>query len=98
MAQATQFNQAMPIAGVAGQTGSFQHQHDPDLAQADLGDQALKAGARRGAPARTPLVLIDHGNRRGRPPQLQGTFLQPVLPLGTFLVFAHLLASVDCRT
>src|SRR5579864_3736832 len=99
MAQATQLDQTMPIARVASQAGGFQHQHDPDLAQADLRDEALEAGACGGAAARAPLVLIDHLNRRGWPAQFQGAFLQPVLPLGAFLMFAYLpqsrLSDVD---
>jgi hypothetical protein len=51
MTEATQFNQLMPIAGVAGQARGFQHQHHPNLTEADLCDQTLKAGACRGTAA-----------------------------------------------
>jgi hypothetical protein len=38
-----QFQQSMPIRGVACQARHFQAEHDPDATQADFGHQTLEA-------------------------------------------------------
>ena len=49
----------MPVGVVAGQPGALQRQHDPGLAQPDVGDQVGKALAAVGGGAGQAQVVID---------------------------------------
>ena len=53
-------DQLLPVAAVAGEARHLPRGHGPDLAQADLGDHALEAGAGHPARGRTPEVLVHH--------------------------------------
>jgi len=41
--QRADLQQPMPVSVVPGQAGAFQAQHDPGLAEGDIGDQPLEA-------------------------------------------------------
>jgi hypothetical protein len=69
----------MPVRRGARKARDLQRQHDPDLAETDLGDELLKPQPAVRAGARAGSVLVDNGDRIGRPPQLDGTFAQCVL-------------------
>ena len=74
--QAAEFQQRMPVAAVARQTGGFQRQHSADAALADRGEKLLKARPPR-AGSRSPEVIVDHFDVRR--PQLTGPIGQAVL-------------------
>ena len=59
---AAQFEQLVPVGGVAGQPRAFQAEHDPGAAQRHLGDEVLKAFPVRGAGPGLALVDVDHGD------------------------------------
>ena len=58
---AAQFQELVPVGGVAGQPGAFQAQHDPGPAQGHLGDQLLEA-----LPGRRPRRRTGPGRCRSR--------------------------------
>jgi len=94
-----QLQQLVPVAVVAGQARSVQAQHQPGLAQADLGDQALEAVALGACGARLAQVVVDHRDPLARPAKPGGPVGQAVLQLRALLVLADLarrgLAHVD---
>ena len=97
--EGTDLDETIPIAARPRQARGFQAQDGPGPAQADLGDEVLKAVATgRGRP-RVPLVLIDDLDPLRGPSQLAGTAGQVILPGAAGGVFAHLnrggLADVD---
>src|SRR3954469_23764473 len=89
----------MPIAVIARQPGGIQAEHQPGIAQPDLGDQPLEAmslGTRR---PRLAEILVDDKDAIARPAQPDGAVDKAILQLGAFLVLAHLvdrgLAYID---
>ena len=99
--QRAQFEQLMPIAIVARQPRGIEAEHQPGIAQPDLGDQPLEAvslGARR---PRLAEILVDDADALARPAQPDGTVDKTILKLGAFLVLADLvdrgLAHIDVR-
>ena len=88
--QGADLQQAMPVAGVAGQACDLQAEHDPHASHAHLRDQLLKAfpvPRRRG---RLRLVLVDSDYALGGPAQLDGPRAEGVLALRAFCVFDDL--------
>src|SRR5271166_2700341 len=74
--------QLVPIseqAVVAGQPRAFQRQHDPGLAQPDIGDQVREALAALGGGAGAAQVIIDYHDLVLCPAQLPGAAGQVVL-------------------
>ena len=67
-----------------------QHQHDPNLAQANFRSQPLKAGTEGSAAAGPALIFIDHLDATRRPTQLDRSLAQIVLAFGTFAILGHL--------
>ncbi len=61
------------------------------MAEADFGNQTLKAGATFDARARAAKIVIDHNNHLPRPAELEGTIDQGVLQPRQFLVTFDLL-------
>src|SRR3954447_402675 len=85
-----QFEQLVPIAVVARQPRGIQAEHQPDIAEPDLGNQPLKAvpfGARR---PRLAEIFVDDTDALARPAQPDGTVNEAILQLGALLVLAHL--------
>jgi hypothetical protein len=58
-----QVQQLIPVGVVAGQPRHLDAQHDPDLAQADIGDQLLETGPSRGLRPGAAQIGIDHHDR-----------------------------------
>ena len=88
--QGTEFQQAVPVAGVASQSGDLQAQHDPRASHAHLGHQLLKAFPVRCRRGGQPLVLIDRDHTLGGPAQLNGLPAQRILTPGALRVLDHL--------
>ncbi len=74
--------QPVPVGVVAGQPGDLQPDHDPGLAHADVGDQALEAVTADGAGAGPAEILVDHGDLVQSPAQRDSPLPQPVLAVG----------------
>jgi hypothetical protein len=68
-----QFEQPMPIRGVARQTRHFQAEHDSDATQTNFGDQALEAFSISRSGTRLSKVAVDHDYAIERPAQRQCT-------------------------
>ena len=56
---AAHLDQLLPVAAVAGEARHLPGRHRADLAEADLGDHALEAGARDAAGRRAAEVVVD---------------------------------------
>ena len=57
--EGTDLDETIPITARSCQAGGFQAQDGPGPAQADLGDEVLKAVATSRGRSRVPLILID---------------------------------------
>src|SRR4051794_40658602 len=97
--QRAQFEQLMPIAVVARQPRGIEAEHQPGIAQPDLGNQPLEAvslGARR---PRLAEILVDDTDALARPAEPDGAVDKTILQRGAFLVLADLvdrgLAHID---
>jgi hypothetical protein len=64
VAHPAEIDQMMPVAPIARQPRGFDAEHRADGTGAELGDQALEAGARREAGSRAAKVVVDHGHAR----------------------------------
>ena len=96
-----QVQQPIPVGVVAGQPRHLQRQHDPDLAEPDLGGQLGEPGPAGGAGAADAEVVVDHPDRAARPAQLGGPRDEVVLAGGGLRVALELgqggLADIDHR-
>src|SRR5262249_37278590 len=97
--QSTDLNETIPVAAGACQARRFQAEYGPGPAQADLGDEVLKAVTTdRGRP-RASLILVDDLDALGGPSQIASATGEVVLPGGAAGVLADLqrsgLADVD---
>ena len=90
-AQRADLQQAMPVAGVTGESRDLQPHDHADATEADVGDDALKADPLDRRRARQPQVVIDDHDLVGRPAERQGPPLQGVLPGRALLMVVHLL-------
>src|SRR3954447_20529392 len=97
--QRAQFEQLMPIAVVACQPRGIEAEHQPGIAEPDLGNQPLEAvslGARR---PRLAEILVNDADALARPAEPDGTIDKTILKLGALLVLADLvdrgLAHID---
>ena len=93
--------QSMPVGVVARQPRDLQAEHDPGLAQADVGDEPLEPFAVGGARAGLALVGVDHDDLLDRPAERDRALTQRVLALRALGVGLHLaqrgLAHVQIR-
>ena len=64
--QRAQIQQLIPVGVVAGQPRHLDAEHDPDLAQADIGDQVLEPVPRRRLRTGAAQVGVDHHAPDGR--------------------------------
>ena len=91
----------MPFAVAARQARHFGHQHDPDLAEPDGGDQSLEPCALMAAGTRQSEIVIDDLHLRQGPSHVPRPLGQLVLPSCTLLILEHLalrrLPDVDHR-
>jgi hypothetical protein len=79
--QRAQVQQLIPVGVVAGQPACLDAKDEPDLAQPDVGDQALEALPGAGVGAGAAKILIDHQHLVGQPAQRSGPLHQLVLAL-----------------
>jgi hypothetical protein len=86
----TQVQQLIPVGVVAGQPRHLDAQHDPDLPQADIGDQLLEPGPTGGLRPRAAQIGVDHHDLMGRPTQHHRPLTQLVLAGKGFGVMNHL--------
>ena len=76
---AAQFEELMPVGGVAGQPGALRAGHDPGPAQGYLGDQVLEPFPVGGAGAGVALAGAGHGDLVRRPAEADRLAAQVVL-------------------
>jgi len=88
--QRAQLQKLMPVVVVACQARGVQAQHQPRLAQPDLGDQPLKAVPVVAGSSRLPEIVVDHLDPILGPPEQDRSINEPVLQLGALLVLADL--------
>jgi len=91
LGEGADFQEPVPVRRIARQARHLQPHHEPHAAEADLGDEALKALAldRRGA--RQPEVLVDHDDLIGGPAEGLGPPLEVILTSRTLAVIVDLL-------
>ncbi len=91
----------VPIFARAGQAGHLHPEHDPDVPQPDLSDQALKASPACCTGCRLAEVVVNDQHALGGPAQIGGAQREPILQARGLLMFKHRvgrgLAHVDDR-
>ena len=85
-----QIQQLVPVGVVAGQPRHLDAQHDPDLAQPDVGDQLLEPEPPIGLRPGAAQVGVDHHHLVRGPAQRDRAFTQFVLAGKGFGVLHHL--------
>src|SRR4051812_10815992 len=89
----------MPILARAGQPAHLQAEDQPDMVEADLGEQALETESVLGGGPALALILVDDENAFGWPTELDSPIYEGVLTVGGFPVLGDLLrgglADVD---
>jgi hypothetical protein len=99
--QRADLEQPVPVGVVARQAGDLEAEHDPGLAEPDVGDQPLEPLTAAGACAGLALVGVDHDDLLGRPAELHGSLAERVLALGRLAVVLDLaqgrLAHIEIR-
>ena len=97
--EGAELDQAVPVGRVPGEPAHFEPEDDAGAAEADFGDELLKAFAIRGAGARLALIAVDGDDPLARPAECDGALLESVLTGGRLGVAHHLpqggLADVD---
>jgi hypothetical protein len=88
--QCAQFDQPVPIGGVAGEAGDLQAHDDSGLAEHHLADEFLEAVAHRGGRAGLAEITIDDAHPLGRPACGNRTVTQRVLTLCALAVLGDL--------
>jgi IstB-like ATP binding protein len=81
--------QAVPVGRAAREAADLEAEHDPDLAEADRGDEAREALA-VAVGTRAPEIAVDHDDPVGRPAERDRSLAQRVLALGALGVLEHL--------
>jgi hypothetical protein len=98
-AQRADLQELMPILARAGQARHLHAEHEPDMVQADLRDEALKAQPPLDTGARLAQIVVDHQDPVRGPAQRLGARDETILQPGRLLMIEHLLhgglADVD---
>src|ERR1700733_14310954 len=87
---AAEFQQAIPIGLVAGQTRDFQAQHDAHVSQSHFAGKASETGASVGAGAGEAEIFIDNHYLLRGPAQLAGSFGQGILAYSELTIMLDL--------
>jgi len=99
--EGAEVEQLVPVGRGAGKPRNLKREDHADLAEPDLGDQLLEAEAALARCARAASVLVDDGDRLGRPVERERPLAQGVLARLRFQVALELrgrrLAHVDDR-
>jgi hypothetical protein len=82
----TQLDDLVPILARAGQPAHLQAEDQPDMVEADLGEQALEAEPSFGRGAALALVLVDDEDALGKPAELDRAVDEGVLAVGGFAI------------
>ena len=94
-----QFDELMPILARAGQPAHLQAEDQPDMVQADLGEQALEAEPVVGRGPALALILVNDENAFRRPTEFDGPIDESILAIGRLPIGGDLLwgglADVD---
>ena len=88
--QRAQFEELVPIAVVARQSGGIQAEHEAGVAEPDLGDQPLETVPLGTLRPRLAEILVDDVNALARPAEADGAVDEAILQRGAFLVLADL--------
>src|ERR1700761_1823784 len=88
--QRAQFEELMPIAVVARQSGGIQAAHEAGVAEPDLSDQPLETVPLGTLRPRFAEILVDDMDTLARPAEADGTVDEAILQFGAFLVLANL--------
>jgi hypothetical protein len=80
--QRAQVQQLMPVRRRARQPRRLQRQDQPDVTEADVGDELFEAEPPVTGSAGTAEVLVDDHHRLGRPAKFNGPLAQRILPRG----------------
>src|SRR5260370_29240403 len=83
----------MPIPTRAGQPAQLDPEDDPDVVEADLGQEPLEAGPPLDGPAAVALVLVDDDHAVRRPAECRGATAEFVLEASRLAVLVHLLGT-----
>ena len=89
----TQLQQVVPVGAGARQPAHLQAKDQPDLVQGDLRQQPLESRPPLGGLTAASLVLVDDGDLRPAPAQLEGALGEGVLAGGGFAMVEHLLRA-----
>ena len=91
--QGAQLQQLVPVLARAGQPAHLQAEDQPDVVEADFGEQPLKAESALGRGPALALILVDDENAIGRPTEFDGPVDEGVLAVGGFPVLGDLLGG-----
>ncbi len=58
--QSAEIEQVIPVAIIAGELRDLERENDTDMAQPDLGDKPLEAGADNATPSDAEIVIDDN--------------------------------------
>ena len=99
--QGADLKELVPVPARPCQARHLDSEDEADVAEADLGDQALEPGPTLDGLAGAPEVVVDHDHALARPAEVHGPLDQGVLEAGGLLVALDLLgrglADVDHR-
>lgn len=88
--QRAQFEELVPIAVVARQSGGVKAEHEAGVAEPDLSNQPLETVPLGTLRPRFAEILVDDMDTLARPAEADGTVDQAILQHGAFLVLANL--------
>lgn len=96
-----QLQELIPVLAGAGQSAHLDAEDQPDVVEADLGQQSLEADAMFRRPRALPEVVVDDHDAIAWPTEPDGAAGQVVLQRGRFTMLGHLprggLTHVDDR-
>jgi hypothetical protein len=84
--QAAELDERTPVAAGAGRPAQLDPRNDPDVVEADLGQEPPVPGPPRNGPATAPLVLLDHDHPVRRLAQVGSATPELVLQAGRLAV------------
>jgi hypothetical protein len=82
LGEGADFEEPMPVGGVARQARDFQTHHESRASQAHVADQLLKSFAVRRRCARVTEVPVDHDDLLDRPAEGRGALSERILTRG----------------
>ena len=89
----TQFDELMPVLARAGEPAHLEAEDQPDVIEADLGEQPLEAEPSLGRGPTFPLIVVDDEDAVRRPAEFHGPLDEGVLAVGGLAVLGDLLGG-----